>query len=75
MPGELGNPEMQMNVGWYDHRYRPTGEWMLDEYGLMPAMEKWRKDRERKGMIDRVLDRCRSTDGGQDEGEGPERGA
>jgi hypothetical protein len=72
VPGELGNPEMQMGVGYYDRRYRPTGEWMLDEYGLMPAMEKWRKDRERKGMIDRVLDKCRSTSEAEDAREEPE---
>lgn len=63
MPGELGNPEMQMGVGYYDRRYRPTGEWMLDEYGLMPAMEKWRQDKNRKGMIDNVLDKCKSISG------------
>jgi hypothetical protein len=72
MPGELNNPEMQPQVGWYDHRYRPTGEWMLDEYGLMPSMEKWRRDRERKGMIDRVLDRCRSISEENDENKEPE---
>lgn len=70
MPGELGNEDMQNFVGWYDQRYRPTGEWMLDEYGLMPAMEKWRKNREKKGMIDRVLQRCKIIDeGGSYEGE------
>lgn len=67
MPGELGNPEMQMGVGWYDRRYRPTGEWMLDEYGVMPAMEQWRRDRERKGMVDRVLDRSISEGGDESE--------
>jgi len=74
MPGELGNENTQNFVGWYDRRYRPTGEWMLDEYGLMPAMEKWRKDREKKGMIDHVIDRCHITNaGGTDEDQGSQR--
>jgi len=72
MPGELGNPEMQQQVGWYERRYRPTGEWMLDEYGVMPAMEKWRESKERKGMIDRVLAKCKSTSGGPDACKEPE---
>lgn len=74
MPGELGNEDLQQGVGWYDRRYPAHGEWMLDEYGLMPAMEKWRKDREKKGMIDRVLDKCKYIHGGGDEDQGIERG-
>jgi len=73
MPGELGNEDMQQGVGYYEHRYPQHGEWMLDDYGLMPAMKKWRGCPHRKGMIGRVLARIRSIHGGADAGEGSER--
>jgi hypothetical protein len=31
MPGEIGNETESQSVGYGEHRYRQTGEWMDDE--------------------------------------------
>lgn len=40
MPGELGDELTQQGVGYYEHLYQPTGEWMLSGYGNLPGQEK-----------------------------------
>lgn len=57
MPGELGDEQEQQPVGYYEHRYVPTGDWMLDSVG---AINSWKDERKyKKPMIRRILERLR----------------
>lgn len=39
MPGELGDELTQPGVGYYEHLYRPTGDWMESSYGKVQENE------------------------------------
>lgn len=39
MPGELGDEFTGPFVGYYEDRYKPTGEWQNDSYGAVDSWE------------------------------------
>lgn len=57
MPGELGDEQTGPFVGYYEQRYKPTGEWNLPEYGKVPKDD----DPDDSTQIGRILKRLRKS--------------
>ena len=55
MPGELGDEQTQQGVGYYEHLYRPTGEWLDPSYGNAWDAEKPKG----QSQMDRIMKRLK----------------
>ena len=56
MPGELGDEMTQQGVGYYEHLYKPTGDWMESSYGNKHDDE---KNPGNQKQLNRVMNRLR----------------
>ncbi len=59
MPGELGNEEEQPMVGYYERRYTPNGEWMVQNYGKGNV---WNPDVPSQNTMKGLVERLRKKD-------------
>jgi len=64
VPGELGNEEAQLGVGYYENRYRPYGEWNDKTYG---TSRPWEENEDKKRgvlkVVKRMLDKEKKEQG------------
>jgi len=40
MPGELGDPQEQQQIGHYEGKYVPSGDWQNPDYATVESWEK-----------------------------------
>ena len=59
MPGELGNEEESFIVGYYEKRYKPTGEWMVKDYG---TVNKWETENPGQNSTKELIKRLQKHD-------------
>ena len=58
MPGELGDEQESQNVGYYERRYTPYGEWMKSKPDSVPSEEEEKKSEQ---QVKRVLKNLRKN--------------
>jgi hypothetical protein len=56
MPGELGDENTQLGVGYYERLYKPTGDWMDPNYGNVHKKDEFGK---KETQMDRIMRRIR----------------
>lgn len=55
VPGELGDPNLSNQVGYYEQRTAPPNEWMDDERQIRPLKPKRKKKNQNKYAAERVV--------------------